>query len=80
MEWQPIETAPKDDALLVCGTRQGWEHCGPHIVCARRDSWTGRWSIYGAAPSRHSPQWLDTIDPTHWMPLPAPPAEKGEDK
>ena len=64
-EWQPIETAPKDGSEIL-----GWCHgLGRHIV-----SW-------GCQP-QHNPRhfWISStcninhIDqPTHWMPLPAPP-------
>lgn len=70
MEWQPIETAPKDGReLLVASTAQfgglwvarfrlplhGEPQNQTHYVKEWRDS-NGRWST-----------------PTHWMPLPPPP-------
>lgn len=77
MDWQPIETAPKDGTyILVWSEREGWRG-NPRMVCATWEpSGTGAWAIYGAGPTRHSEQWLDRgIIPTHWMPLPEPPKE-----
>jgi len=60
MEWQPIETAPKDDTqiLLTDGSEvsQGWWE--PDY------GWLG-WEVYRA---------VHRFTPTHWMPLPDPPA------
>ena len=65
-EWQPIETAPKD------GTRVLASQSG-HVF-------TARWAPGFAAvyPGGGGPGWYDEIldrraQPTHWMPLPAPP-------
>lgn len=70
-EWQPIETAPKDErAILVFDTDYG-------VVTAKwryDDQWGGVWgsenyiqdgSIYDDALIAHKA--------THWMPLPDPP-------
>jgi len=64
-QWQPIETAPKDGTVILIAefTRPVWS-----VVSAK---WCKEW---------HEPSW-DTIskhclynNPTHWMPLPPPPA------
>lgn len=59
MNWQPIETAPKDDTEFlgwngasIEKTWRGW-HDGEKPVYVYADYWS----------------WL----PTHWMPLPSPP-------
>lgn len=70
MQWQPIETAPKDaDILLSC----------PRIGVVR-----GRWQDDQYA-KRPRPYWTNDRErllgiasvrgdqPTHWMPLPEPP-------
>lgn len=62
--WQPIATAPRDGPVLV------WDYHG--MVAAIYNPLDGKW-------------WLDLpyrfeagipkleLEPTHWMPLPAPP-------
>lgn len=76
MEWQPIETAPKDEELIVLGNRNG--------------VWVGKYiPIYesGYKPENPFLSWLlnhkhmlkKCTIPTHWMPLPhAPTKEQSE--
>jgi hypothetical protein len=59
-DWQPIETAPKDGTeVLVYVPRR----LGP---------------LYAGAANTTGKQWwsrnLGDIQPSHWMPLPPPPA------
>jgi hypothetical protein len=77
MDWQPIETAPKDGtAVLLYANRFGWAD-GYAIVCASYH--VNQWRIYGAAGGhprvgkKNETQWLDEVQPTHWQPLPLPP-------
>jgi len=77
MTWQPIETAPKDGTpALVYASREGWR--GSAIVCAFYHA--NQWRIYGVVNGPpftgkiKSTQCLDEVIPSHWMPLPAPPA------
>lgn len=68
MEWQPIETAPKDGSRIL-GYTPSWE---PHIVC-----------LYWKDFQQDDPEFEhggfvddfinETFYPTHWMPLPEPP-------
>ena len=64
--WLPIETAPKDEtflAVLACG--------GEQTIC------TMRHSVAEAKNSRpHGDFERERV--THWQPLPAPPAQRGE--
>lgn len=58
--WLPIETAPKDGSeILGFGLQWGWSPV--RFVCV----WNGATWYAG---------WGDSIQPTHWMPLPAAPA------
>ena len=72
MNWQPIETAPKDGTqILLCqenwGPWVGW--WGTHD--GGRDDW---WFLDPSVDSRDKLNcWLLTSGPTHWMPLPEPP-------
>lgn len=82
MEWQPIETAPRDGtAVLVMrdiwpGTESGRaEECNGHNTyvaawwAGERDG-AGAWICYmDAICDPECP-----IEPTHWMLLPAPPS------
>ena len=78
MEWQPIETAPKDDeAILITLHNARGEYVGQSVVY---------WSTYdneGYADEGHwhcnaSKHVSDRVSYTsplsHWMPLPPPPA------
>ena len=67
-EWLPIESAPKDKAILVCA--QYSDGSGQGVYCAE-------WSDYFEC---FHPQYADCqvigdedCPVTHWMPLPAPP-------
>ena len=67
MEWQPIETAPKDGStFLVCvGNWMTVAHWHRQQQCLATN---GR-PIYARYPA-------DEL-PTHWMPLPEPPNARG---
>ena len=75
MNWQPIETAPKDGSIVVAGAYMD-EYAGEYEPIQ-----TGR-LIWEVELARFDGRWLSTdldealICPTHWMPLPQPP--KGE--
>lgn len=62
MDWQTIDSAPDDQRSILGG------HARSKImkVCWRRAIGDDRYE-YGAGPEKC---WR----PTHWMPLPAPPA------
>lgn len=63
-EWKPIETAPKDGSAV--------------LLWADVKTWTGEevpvtgWFTIGSCKWVSHGDWLK---PTHWMPLPAPPAK-----
>jgi len=58
--WQPIESAPKDTALLL--------YCGSFYEIGHFNTAIGEW-VCGWDHRKLKP-------PTHWMPLPAAPATK----
>lgn len=62
--WQPIETAPRDETVLVAGGDATY----PVTAC-----WGGEfgecWWVDGQEDVHVEIGW-----PTHWMPLPSPPA------
>lgn len=68
-DWQTIETAPDNDFVLVfCPDAS--EHTRI-MICAR----------YIFTDDPHAPDWCELstdksidVEPTHWMPLPSPPA------
>jgi hypothetical protein len=69
--WQPIETAPKNATRLILGNAKGL-HNRLIKVC------TGVWCSYDN-------KWVSVISertctPTHWMPLPEPPAKSLNEK
>lgn len=68
--WRPIETAPKDGALIVLGARNG--------------VWLGKYVPVYQSGYRPENPWSSMLlnhdhmaerytQPTHWMPLPPPP-------
>lgn len=64
--WQPIETAPKDRFLLLCGpsgyTTTPWVFA---TGCMYSDYHVGRWVDHA---NDDLSDW--GFEPTHWMPLP----------
>ena len=71
IDWQPIETAPKDDRsiLVYGGTLEndlgGKEASGIALVYAE---------TLCVADTCYYDAWI--VDATHWMPLPEPPGSK----
>jgi hypothetical protein len=79
MEWQPIETAPKDGGALILSNgkevAQGWWCDVPGYSREVRDS-DGRYIDQDEGEGFLG--WMDCDggmlpEPTHWMPLPPPP-------
>jgi hypothetical protein len=61
MEWQPIETAPKDGEFLVYSSDDG-------VVAVYPSRSSGMFLPKGGGRDSD-----DVSRPTHWMPLPPPP-------
>lgn len=69
MNWQPIETAPKNGTKILVAWINQWK-TGPHIeVCETGEEGGWFYSYDGDQPQS---------DPTHWMPLPEPPTASNE--
>lgn len=68
MEWQPIETAPEDavSVLLFIPTKGRFGVKSGFYAGADEC-----WSWYGCSGKREA----RANQPTHWMPLPAPPVQ-----
>ena len=73
-EWQPIETAPKDEVILICACETGMLIFGQRIAVAKfhaeHDFERGKvldFVIADEGEHRH------VRFATHWMPLPEPP-------
>ena len=72
MDWQPIESAPKDGTEIIA-----WgvfnEDYG---YTDRKESWTGiRWQINGWVTTKPTARHFNGFTPSHWMALPEPPQE-----
>lgn len=72
MEWQPIETAPKEEWVLVLHINEG---SYPHATVRQYAQWRD-------GSRELTWQWVDTLSCvkpslviTHWMPLPQPPTK-----
>jgi hypothetical protein len=76
MEWQPIETAPKDGTRIL-----GWSSDARRVLPIR---WQGPPKTPADWPSgwRDDTLFLYSKDVTHWMPLPPAPSstQQGEGK
>ncbi len=81
MQWQPIETAPKDGTpILLGGGMWGddWRDPTERVMVGwwERTKRIGEFWNCCAAESGHCNFPYEM--PTHWMPLPPPPSEKGK--
>lgn len=70
MEWKPIETAPKvrGEKILTWGRiPESWGYTTEEWLIS-----VSQWCGNGWASQAGSP-FGNSFQPTHWMPLPAPP-------
>ena len=71
VEWQPIETAPKDGSNVLLLTERG----NVFAPCVYQEagviSEDGFWLVW------RSHDFDEVANPTHWRPLPAPPTQGG---
>jgi len=73
MEWQPIETAPKDgSSILVYPPTWGSKACS--IASFEDDKYANKPRPYWRRDDDLGRSTISRgIPPTHWMPLPEPP-------
>jgi len=90
-QWQPIETAPKDGTQVLGWTPAGHDIVWYSEIDQDRPDQPGTnpgwWGFYGETAPGRTPDhgfggnpswyWPPQNQPTHWMPLPQPPAEGG---
>lgn len=73
MEWQPIETAPKDGRRCLVINDRG-------IFAVEWDSdWFSSDGWWLCVDGKHNDSPLRGETPTHWMPLPASPLASSPD-
>jgi hypothetical protein len=63
-EWQPIETAPRDETYIL-----GYADGEMTVVHWRDYDGEGCWQLAVSGLHADDGEWW----PTHWMPLPKPP-------
>ena len=80
MEWQPIETAPKDTPIILANFENACLITGsPHVWSAMLVT---KWMALDGEPVDEEPRWCEASfaatnengEPTHWMPMPRPPS------
>lgn len=71
-EWQPIESAPKDNPILLYVVQRPDMYCE---AVGEPDGWQHMDVGYWDPIERDWVTW-HSGDPTHWMPLPEPPTLK----
>jgi len=64
-EWQPIETAPRDGTIILVYPDINVSYWGYTKDDDCPHGWIGRYC--------YTVDNYDTINPTHWMPIPDPP-------
>lgn len=80
MDWQPIETAPRDRPILVYGCEESGNiaEFGQRVAVAEfyedMELFSGSRPLFVYAPSHDKNDGPSrVITPSHWMPLPEPP-------
>lgn len=79
MEWQPIETAPKDgtEVLIAGGTySDGWNTEIPFRGVSIAYWYRCHDAHWRGDDLQAHDEWREH-KPTHWMPLPPPPQDNG---
>lgn len=69
MDWQLIETAPKDGTRFLTWTPRYGVRIGTAVHRSDHDDWLSNVDQYGGSSKGGE-------RPTHWAPLPAPPTQQ----
>jgi len=80
MEWQPIDTAPKDGTIVLLF---GESHYGGQAIETGYyvEQWAESWETVKSGNGKRTQElrktdsgyWDANLSPTHWIPLPPPP-------
>lgn len=71
MEWQPIESAPKDGKRIICYRPYAYFQIGMAAWVTN-----GHGKSYWSDLAGNSYSWCKETPPIYWMPLPDPPAPR----
>ena len=75
-DWQPIETAPRDGSYCLLSNEHGtW--VGVYVERFTSGYRPEQPWLSMMLNTRHMPRYC-SLTPTHWAPLPPPPAQEGE--
>lgn len=83
VEWQPIETAPRDGTEIIGAFCNDYGYMdkptvyGPWTCAFRKGRWMASWDDTHVIESESyaGTEYKGTdIDPTHWQPIPEPPS------
>jgi hypothetical protein len=66
--WATIDSAPRDRQVIVWGTQTGLPNSKPFAAMAHFDG------ACGWVASDPNDKMLFQLNPTHWLPVPPPPA------
>lgn len=71
MQWEPISTAPRDGAVILLFRKR---EVTAGLWVGDQDEYP--WQVVDADVADGWNGWRDDVGgPTHWMPLPPPPAQ-----
>lgn len=78
MEWQPIETAPRDGTPVLLWPPHPWSsNWRTSTPSQKMHAWVGQWMDMAkgwvASPCEATEYEPETQNPTLWQPLPEPP-------
>lgn len=77
MDWQPIETAPFDNQVILIARPGDWVEAAYWGLAKDASGWDDRkypWAILDGSNGLNGRSHGDGYGPTHWAPLPQPPA------